>query len=57
VKIQVWNIKKKKNPLNKSQGEELIHQKYKANKSMNKHKPKKKMKANNERKKEKILCK
>jgi hypothetical protein len=35
---------KKKNPVNKNQGWEPIHQKYKANENTNRHNPKKKQK-------------
>jgi hypothetical protein len=37
----------KKNPINKNQGWEPIHQKYKANVNKIRHNPKKKTKANN----------
>jgi hypothetical protein len=39
-----------KNPIYKNQGQEPIHQNYKANESTSRHNPKKKTKANNQRK-------
>jgi hypothetical protein len=40
----------KKNPVNKNQGWESIHQKYKANENTTSHNPKKKQKQNNQQK-------
>jgi len=42
---------KKENPVNKNQGQESIHQKYKANENTSRHNSKKKQKAINPQKK------
>jgi len=46
---------KKKNPVNKNQGWEPIHQKYKANENTSRTQPKEKTKANNQQKTHKDL--
>jgi hypothetical protein len=44
------HLKRKKNLVNKNQGWEPIHQKYKANENTSRHNPKKKTKVNNQQK-------
>ncbi len=48
---------KKKNPVNKNQGWEPIHQKYKANENTSRHNPKKKQKQTINKNHIKTLCK
>jgi hypothetical protein len=47
----------KKNPVNKNQGWESIHQKYKANENTSRHNPKKKQKQTMNKNQVKTLCK
>jgi hypothetical protein len=54
----IWNpARRKKNPVNKNQGWEPIHQNYKANENTSIHNPKKKQKQTINKNQVKTLCK